>query len=147
MGSHDRFGFLKHKLWPKERSKVKLSIWLLAIKSQELPWFPCIQVACHIPLERSWRGVQLCFRSHLNKRSAKEVMAPKVARVPILRISKLQLGSPKTKWHLGDGPMARHKEYYKGKGGCFPQVWAVVNLMSLCLPMVRPWTKSAQTMH
>ncbi len=26
MGSHDPFGSLKHKLWPKERSKVKLKV-------------------------------------------------------------------------------------------------------------------------
>jgi hypothetical protein len=26
MGSHDSFGHLKHKLWPKERPKVKLTI-------------------------------------------------------------------------------------------------------------------------
>jgi hypothetical protein len=25
-----------------------------------------------------------------------------------------QLGSPRTKWHLGASPMARHKKYYKG---------------------------------
>jgi hypothetical protein len=30
-------------------------------------------------------------------------------------ISGLPLGSPRTKWHLGAGPMARHKVYYKGK--------------------------------
>jgi hypothetical protein len=27
MGSHDPFGYLKHKLWPKENFGVKLSIW------------------------------------------------------------------------------------------------------------------------
>jgi hypothetical protein len=37
MGSHDPYGYLKHKLGPKEASKVKLSIWLPIIKSQELP--------------------------------------------------------------------------------------------------------------
>jgi hypothetical protein len=42
MGSHDPFGHLKHKLWPKERPRVKLSIWLLTTKSQESPWFPCV---------------------------------------------------------------------------------------------------------
>jgi hypothetical protein len=34
---HDPFGHLKNKLWPKERPKVKLAIWLPTIKSQELP--------------------------------------------------------------------------------------------------------------
>jgi hypothetical protein len=37
MGLHDPFGHLKHKLWPKEGPRVKLTIWLPTIKSQELP--------------------------------------------------------------------------------------------------------------
>jgi hypothetical protein len=74
MGSHDPFGYLKHKLWPKERPRVKLSIWLPTIKSQESPWFTCAQVAYHILLKISWQGLQLCFKLHLNRRSTKEVM-------------------------------------------------------------------------
>jgi len=33
---------------------------------------------------------------------------------------------------LSAGPVARHKVYYKGEGGGFPQVWAMVNLVNLC---------------
>jgi len=40
MSLHEPFGYLKHKLWPKEGSVVKLSIWFPTIKSQESPWFP-----------------------------------------------------------------------------------------------------------
>jgi hypothetical protein len=68
MGSHDPFGHLKHKLWPKEGSGVNLSIWLLTIKSQESPQFHCVQVACHISLESFQRRLQLCFIPHLNRR-------------------------------------------------------------------------------
>jgi hypothetical protein len=64
-----------------------------------------------------------------------------------LGILGFKLGSPKKKWHLGSGPVARHKVYYKGEGGGFPQVWAVVSLMSLCLPMVHMCTKSVLVMH
>jgi hypothetical protein len=74
MGLHDPFGYLKHKLWPKEGLGVKLLIRFLTTKSQELPWFPYVQVACYIPLESSWRGIQLCFRPHFNQRSAYKVM-------------------------------------------------------------------------
>jgi len=74
MGSHDPFGHLTHKLWPKERSKVKLTIWLPTIKSRESPRFPCVQVAFHIPLENSRQGVQLFFRLHLNRRFAHKIM-------------------------------------------------------------------------
>ncbi len=34
--------------------------------------------------------------------------------------------------------VAKHKVYYKGEGGGFPQVWAVVSLVSSSLPMARP---------
>jgi hypothetical protein len=51
MGLHGLFEYLKHKLWLRERLGVKVSIWFLTIKSQELPWFPYVQVACHISLE------------------------------------------------------------------------------------------------
>jgi len=43
--------------------------------------------------------------------------------------------------------MAMHREYYKGEGGGFPQVQAVVSLVSLCLLVVRLCTKSAPIMH
>ncbi len=67
--------------------------------------------------------------------------------VPISRISKLQLGGLGTKYNLDVGPMARHKEYYKGEGGGFPQIQVVMNLVNPCLPMVCPCTKSIATMH
>ncbi len=43
--------------------------------------------------------------------------------------------------------MASHRVYYKGEGGGSPQVQAMVNLVSLSLPVARPSTKSAQTRH
>jgi hypothetical protein len=63
----------------------------------------------------------------------KKLWASKVAKVSILGILGLQLGNLRKKWQLGVGPVARHKKYYKGEGGGFPQVRDVVNLMSLCL--------------
>jgi hypothetical protein len=56
-------------------------------------------------------------------------------------------GSPETKCHLGVGLMARHKVYYKGEGGGFPQVRAVVSLVNLSLSVVHPNTKRARVMH
>jgi hypothetical protein len=64
-----------------------------------------------------------------------------------LGISKLPLGSPKTKCHLDAGLVARHKIYYKGEGGGFPQIWVVVSLMSLSLPLAHPNIKNAPAMH
>ncbi len=67
--------------------------------------------------------------------------------VPSLGISGLPFGSPETKCHLDVGLVERHKVYYKGEGGGFPQVRAVVSLVSLSLPVTRPNTKSALVMH
>ncbi len=52
-----------------------------------------------------------------------------------------------TKYHLDVGLVERHIVYYKGEGGGFPQVRAVVSLVSPSLPVVRPSTKSASTLH
>ncbi len=76
-----------------------------------------------------------------------KLWARKITIVLIVRISRLPLGSLGTKCHLDVGLVDRHKIYYKGKGGGFPQVQAVVNLVSPSLPMIRLGTKSVPTMH
>ncbi len=88
---------------------------------------------------------QLWFKLHLNQRSAHKVMGP-------LSWDSQSCWSPNfgnfdTKCHLGVGPMARHKVYYKGEGGGFPQVWAVVSLVNSCLLVACLCTKSVQTTH
>jgi hypothetical protein len=70
----------------------------------------------------------------------KKLWAPKVAGV-------LRSGNPGTKCHLDVGLVKRHRVYYKGEGGGFPQVQAVVSLVSSSLPVARLSTKSVQTMH
>jgi hypothetical protein len=73
--------------------------------------------------------------------------AAKVAGVPHVAIPRLPLGTTGTKCHLDVAPVERRRKYYKEKGGGFPQVRAVVSLVSLNLPTIHPSTKSAQTMH
>jgi hypothetical protein len=51
------------------------------------------------------------------------------AGVPVAAISGLPLGSPGTKSHLDVTSVERHRVYYKGEGGDFPQVQAVVSLV------------------
>jgi len=82
MGSHCSFGHLRHKLWPKERSRVKLSIWLPTKKSQKSTQFTWLQKACNIPLKNSRRELQLCFKSHLDLRSARKVIGGQSRRSP-----------------------------------------------------------------
>jgi hypothetical protein len=122
MGSHDSFEYLKYKLWPKERSKVKVPIWFPIVKSQELLWNTCVQVACHISLENFWQGLQFFLKPHLNQKSSQEVMAHQSAKIfNFWEFQNSQLGNPGTKWHLDVALMANHREYYKGEGGGFPK--------------------------
>jgi hypothetical protein len=76
-----------------------------------------------------------------------KLWGPKVAGFLTLGISRLPNGSPETKCHLDVGLVERHIVHYKGEGGGFPQVRAVMSLMNPSLPVARPSTKSAQTMH
>jgi len=76
-----------------------------------------------------------------------KLWGPKIAGVPTFAISGLPLGSLGTKSHLDVGLMERHRIYYKGEGGGFPQVRVVVSLVGSSLSMARPSTKSVPTMH
>jgi hypothetical protein len=58
----------------------------------------------------------------------------KVAGVPTSTISGLPFGSLGKKVHLDVGPMNKHRVYYKGEGGSFPQVRAMVSLVCPCCP-------------
>jgi hypothetical protein len=73
--------------------------------------------------------------------------APKIMGIPTVGIPRLPFGNPDTKCHLNVGLMERRKIYYKREGGGFPQVWAMVSLVSSRLPVACPNTKSVQTMH
>jgi hypothetical protein len=58
----------------------------------------------------------------------------KVPGVPFGAISGLSLGSPGKNNHLDVGSVESHRVYYKGEGGGFPQVRAVVSLVCPCCP-------------
>ncbi len=58
-------------------------------------------------------------------------------------VSRLLFGSPEIKSYSNVGVAERRKEYYMGEGGGFPQVRAVVSLVSPELPVVCPRTKGA----
>ncbi len=44
-------------------------------------------------------------------------------------------------------PVAKHRKYYKGEGGGFLQVWAMVTLVNPCMSMARSCTKKSLTTH
>jgi hypothetical protein len=58
----------------------------------------------------------------------------KVARVPFGAISGLPLGSPEKNNHLDVASVESCRVYYKGEGGGFPQVQAVVSIVCPCCP-------------
>jgi hypothetical protein len=60
-----------------------------------------------------------------------KLCTPKVAGISNVGISGFPLGSPRTKSHLDVATVERHRIYYKGEGGGFPQVWAMVSLVGL----------------
>jgi hypothetical protein len=147
LSSYDPFGYLKHKLWPKEGLGVNLTIWSRPIKVGNRPEF----LACRWRDTYHWKALNEGYNFDLGLTFIRglhtKLCASKVVGVLILGISGLPLGSLGKKWHLGVGPMARHKEYYKGEGGGFPQVRAMVSFVNLCLLVARSCTKSASIMH
>jgi hypothetical protein len=76
-----------------------------------------------------------------------KLWAFKVVGVQVVKIPGFPFGRLETKCHLDVAPVERRRVYYKEEGGGFPQVQAIVSLVSLKLPMVRPRTKSVQNMH
>jgi len=130
IGLHHPFGHLKHKLWPKEGSGIKWAILFLTTKSWESTQF----LVCRWRTTYRWKAFDKGYNFAWDLISIEglhtKLWRPKVVKVPTLAISGLPLGSPETKSHLNVGPVGSYKVYYKGEGGGFPQVWAVVSLVS-----------------
>jgi hypothetical protein len=105
---------------------------------------------CHISLEKSQWGIQFCFRplDLIAIRGLHEKLwAFKMAKVLILKISGFPTWKSWEKWHLGATPMVNHKEYDKGEGDDFFQIWVVVCFMTPCMLVVCPCTKNVWIMH
>jgi hypothetical protein len=119
MGLHCPFKHLKHKLWPKERP----------LKVGNRPDF----LACRGCVIYHWKALDggYNFASDLIAIGGlhMKVCASKFVGVLLVGISRLPLRSFKTKSHLDVTPVEGYKVYYKGEGGGFPQVWAVVSLV------------------
>jgi len=134
MVSHYSFGHLKHKLWPKERLRVKLPIWLPTRKIRNWPdLLSCKQRAIY-----RWKALDESYNFASDRTSIQGLLAKllgfKVAGVSASAISGLPLESLGEKSHLDVGPMERCRVYYKGEGDGSPQVRAVVSLVCLCCP-------------
>jgi hypothetical protein len=89
---------------------------------------------CRWSATHRWKALNENYNFTLNIISIEglhtKLWGPKVTKVPTLGISRLPFGSPGTKCHLDVGLVERHKVYYKGEGGGFPQVRAMVSLVN-----------------
>jgi len=74
-------------------------------------------------------------------------MGVQSGKVLITRITGLPTWESREKCHLDVAFMVCHKEYYKGEGGGFPQIWGMMSLLNLCMLVVRLCTKNAPTIH
>ncbi len=122
MGSHRSFGHLKHKLWAKERSGVKLPIYL----STE-----GVRHTVGKLLTRATTLLQTASQSEVYSQSYGD---PKLRNSQLGRFRDSHLVFTGQKVHLDVGPVDKRKVYYKGEGGGFPQVQAVVSLVCSCCP-------------
>jgi hypothetical protein len=134
LASHWPFGHLQPKLWAKEGPGVKLPVWLPTTKSRESTSSRRLQWEYNTELKSSRWELQLWFKARPNPSSGREVMVPQSPGSPnrdsFETVSGLHLGSPGKKSHLDVASVRSCKEYYKGEGGGFPQVWAVVSQVS-----------------
>jgi len=147
MGSHDPFAIWNISYGQK---KGRESNWQFDSRSLKVGNRPDFLV-CRWRATYRWKPFDECYNFASNLIPIRglhiKLWGPKITRVPTLGISGLLFRSPGTKCHLDVGLMERHRVYYKGEGGGFPQVRAMVSLVSLSLLVARPNTKSALTMH
>jgi hypothetical protein len=85
-----------------------------------------------------WKALDESYNFALDRIAIQGLLAKlwgsKVARVPFGAISGLPLGSPGKNSHLDVASVESCRVYYKGEGGGFPQVRAVVSLVCPCCP-------------
>jgi len=103
--------------------------------------------ACRWSAIHHWKALKESYKFVLDFNRIgglnKKLWPRKVPRVQIGTVSKLLLGSLETKSHSDVGAIKRHKIYYMGEGCGFPWVRAMVNHVSLKLPVACPSTKGA----
>jgi hypothetical protein len=111
MTSHEPFGHLQHKLWSKEGSGIKLTVWLPTTKSRESTRSWCVQVECNSALESSQGELQVRFRPCPNRRLEREVMNAQSPGSP----NRDSFGTPL--WESRD-----KKPFERGHGGATQRI-------------------------
>jgi len=144
IGLHDPFGSSSTSYGQKKGQKSNCQFDSQPLEVKNFHNF----LVCRWHATYHWKALNKGYNFSSNFISIRglhtKLWTPKVVGIPNVRISGLPFGNPRTVWHLGAGPMVRHKVYYKGEGGGFPQVRAMVNLVSSWLPVAHPCTKMFQ---
>ncbi len=107
--------YVKKKGWDS-----KLAISLPTTKIWESTRLQCVQVECDIPLESSWRGVQLCFRPCHDRRYTQEVMRPQSHESPNCWNFGTRTWKSWDKRPLGCGPHGELQSILYGGRWCLP---------------------------
>jgi hypothetical protein len=129
MASHWPFGHLQPKLWAKEGSGVKLAVWLPITKSRESTSSRRRLEECDMALKSSWRELQLWYRTRPDPSLGRGAMSVQSSGSPAGILSGLHFGSPNKMYHSDVASATSRREYYKGEGGGFPRVRAMVSLV------------------
>ncbi len=82
----------------------------------------------------STRATILLYTTPRSKVCSQSYGAPKLQESQLARFWDSHLGVLGQKSHLDVSPVERWSVYYKGEGGGFPQVRAVVSLVCPCCP-------------
>jgi hypothetical protein len=88
----------------------------------------------HIVEKLSMRATTLLQTAPQSEVYSQSYGAPKLQESHMAGFRDSHSRVPGEKSHLDVGSVASHRVYYKGEGGGFPEVQAVVSLVCLCCP-------------
>jgi hypothetical protein len=129
MASHWQFEHLQPKLWAKEGPGVKLAVWLPTTKSRESTSSQRCLEKCNMALENFRWELQHWFKTRPDPSLGRGAMAVQSSGSPAGTLSGLHFGTPNKMCHSDVAFATSCKEYYKGEGGGFPRVRAVMSLV------------------
>jgi hypothetical protein len=98
------------------------------------PIYLAVGVVRHIVEKLLTRATTLLETTSQSKICSQSYGAPKLQKSQLAQFRDSHSGVPRKKSHLDVGSVASHRVYYKGEGGVFPQVRAVVSLVCPCCP-------------
>jgi hypothetical protein len=132
--SHEPFGRLQPKLWAKERPGVKTpSLRENDSRPLKVGNRPDL-LGCRQRATYRWKALNEGYNFALDRITIKSYAPSKSRESWLAGFRDSHAGVPGEKSHLDASSVESHRVYYKGEGGGFPQVRAVVSLVCPCCP-------------